>query len=245
MLVDIHCHLDHELFSKDIKDVVNRSKDMIVVASGVNHKSNLDALELSKKYKNIKASLGLYPSDALSMCDKEIDDEIGFIKKNRKNIVAIGEVGLDFKESKDKERQIRILTNVINELDCLNKPFIVHSRNAEKECVELFEKLGVKKVVFHCFHGNFDLVRKIEKNNWMISIPCIIKRSKHFQKIVEEVGISQLLTETDSPFLSADAGKRNEPFFVDETIKIISAIKHIEKDNVEKTLFVNYQKTFC
>lgn len=245
MLVDIHCHLDHELFSKDINDVVNRAKDMIVVNAGVDHKSNLDTLKLSKKYKNIKASLGLYPLDALNMSNKEIDDEIKFIKKNSKNIVAVGEIGLDFKESKDKERQIRILTKIVNELSYLNKPFIVHSRSAEEECVELFEKLNVKKVVFHCFQGKFDLVRRIEKNNWMVSIPCIVKRSKHFQKVVEEVKTSQLLTETDSPFLSADVGKRNEPFFVDETIKIISGIKHTEKDKLEKILFANYQKTFC
>lgn len=243
MLVDIHCHLDHELFSKDITEVVNRAKDMIVVNAGVNHKSNLDILKLSKKYKNIKASFGIYPLDALSMSDKEINDEIKFIKEHSKDIVAIGEIGLDFKDGKN-EKQIKILTKIISELKHLNKPFIVHSRSAEKECVELFEKLDAKKVVFHCFQGKIDLVRKIEKNNWMISIPCIVKRSKHFQKVVEEVNTSQLLTETDSPFLSADVGKRNEPFLVDETIKIISAIKHIKKDKLEKILFDNYKNFF-
>ncbi len=244
MLVDIHCHLDHELFSKDLEEVIKRTKNMIAVTAGINHKSNLEVLKLSKKFKNIKASLGIYPLDALDMSIKDIDDEIEFIKRHSKDIVAIGEIGLDFKDSRNKDRQIRVLTKMINELNYLNKPFIVHSRSAEKKCVELFEKLDVKKVVFHCFQGKFDLVRKIEKNNWMISIPCIVKRSKHFQKIVEEVNASQLLTETDSPFLSADVGKRNEPFLVDETIKIISSIKHIEKDKLEKIFFGNYKKFF-
>ena len=241
MLVDIHCHLDHEAFSKDVNEVVK--KDMIIVSAGTNHESNLNVLKLSKRYENVKASLGLYPLDAVNMSDKEIDDEINFIKKNGKDIISVGEVGLDFKEGKD-DRQVRILTKIINELKHLNKPFVVHSRNAEEECVELFEKLNVKKVVFHCFQGKFNLVRRIEKNNWMVSIPCIVKRSKHFQKIALEVKAPQLLTETDSPFLSADIGKRNEPFFVGETIKIISDIKHIEKNKLEKILFDNYKKTF-
>lgn len=242
MLVDVHCHLDHEVFSKDINKVVK--KDMIIISAGTNHESNVNVLKLSKKYKNVKASLGLYPLDVVNMSDKEIGDEIKFIKKNSKDIVAIGEVGLDFKDGKD-ERQVKILTKIISELKSLNKPFVVHSRNAEKECVELFEKLDVKKIVFHCFQGKFSLVKQIEKNNWMISIPCIVKRSRHFQKIALEVKASQLLTETDSPFLSADIGKRNEPFLVGETVKIVSEINHIDRNKLEKIFFENYKKFFC
>ncbi|MBI4159342.1 TatD family hydrolase [Candidatus Woesearchaeota archaeon] len=245
MLVDVHCHLDHELFSKDIDEVIERAKDMIAITAGVNHESNLNVLKLSKKYENIKASLGIYPLDALEMSDKEIDNEIQFIKKNSKNITAIGEIGLDFKEGKNRERQLKILTNIVNELEYLNKPFIVHSRGAEKESVELFEQLNVKKVVFHCFQGDFSVVKRIEDNGWMISIPCIVVRSKHFQNIINEVKLSQLLTETDSPFLSAESGKRNEPFFVIETIKIISRIKKIDEDEINKILFKNYQNYFC
>lgn len=243
MLVDVHCHLDHEYFSRDVDEVVKRAKDMIVVTAGTNHESNLNVLRLSEKYKNIKASLGIYPLDAINMTDKEIKDEINFIKKNNKSIVAVGEIGLDFKDGKN-EKQIKILTDIINGLKCLDKPFVVHSRGAERECIEIFEKLAVKKVVFHCFSGKFDLVKRIEKNGWMISIPCIVKRSKHFQKIILDVDVKNLLTETDSPFLSAETGKRNEPFLVGETLKFISGTKQIDKTKLEKILFNNYRKFF-
>ncbi len=237
MIADVHCHLD--LF----EDVDEVTKDVITVTVGVNHETNLKSLELSEKFDNVKCCLGLYPLDALKLSDDEIDKEISFIKGNKDKITGIGEIGLDFKDGENK-RQIKILTKIVKELNDLDKIFVVHSRKAEKECVELFGKLKVKKVLFHCFNGNFKLVRRIEKNNWMLSIPCIVKRSEHFQKIVKEVDIKNLLLESDAPFLCSEPGRRNEPKFVKESLKIISDIKKMKIDAVEKILFENYERNF-
>jgi len=141
MIVDTHCHLD--LFD----DVEKVTKDIIAVTAGVDHETNLKSLELSKKFNNVKCCLGLYPLEVLKLSDLEIDKEISFIKQNKNRIVGIGEIGLDFKEGENK-RQVRILTKIVNELRSLDKIFVVHSRKAEKECVELFEKLKIKKVLF-------------------------------------------------------------------------------------------------
>src|SRR3989338_1687581 len=109
-LVDVHSHLNHELFTKDLSEVLERAKTAgvkSILVSGVNPPSNREVLELAKKYPLIKASLGIYPIDALGLEPDEtglpvhkgpidIDEEFEFFSKNKGKIAAIGEVGMDF-----------------------------------------------------------------------------------------------------------------------------------------------------
>jgi TatD DNase family protein len=78
----------------------------------------------------------------------------------------------------------------------------------------------------------------------MVSVPCNIVRSEHFQNIVKNFNLNQILTETDSPYLSPYKSRMNEPGFIVETIKIISKIKNLEKEEIEKIIFKNYQNFF-
>jgi len=126
----------------------------------------------------------------------------------------------------------------------IKKPVVIHSRKAEKECIEIIETFKIKNVDMHCFSGNFKLVKKVQDNGWFFSIPTNIVRLFHFQKIVEETPMSQLLTETDSPYLSPFIEKRNEPSFVVETIRKISEIKKLNEEEVKKLIFMNFQKIF-
>ncbi len=250
MLVDVHCHLYFPQFDSDINEVIKRSELAGLVSminAGTNHESNLKVLELSKKHKSIQATLGLYPTETLEMSDKELDAELDFIKSQKDNIVGIGEVGLDFQlstEPEQREKQIRFFKKLVSSLKSLNKTFVIHSRKAEKECIEILEELGVKKVNFHCFSGNFKLARRIEQNNWSMSIPANIGKSEHFQGIVKQTSINNLLTETDSPFLSPAGEERSEPSFVKQTIEKIAEIKGLDVDEVKKIIFLNYQKLF-
>ena len=166
------------------------------------------------------------------------------LKKNKNNIVSIGEIGLD-KSIKDCniKKQIKVFKKVLSLAEEINKPVILHSRKAEEECIDILETFKTKNIM-HCFTGNFKLVKRIQNNDWFFSIPTNIVRLLHFQKIVEQTSTSQLLTETDSPYLSPFKEKRNEPSFVVETIKKISEIKKLEQEEVKKLIYMNFQKTF-
>src|SRR3989338_7992603 len=100
MFIDVHCHID---FYEDaeVEKIVERARKVgvgIIIDNGVGMKTNTRILELAGKYKEVKAALGLYPIDALKLNEKEINLELGLIRKNRESIIAIGEVGLDYKE---------------------------------------------------------------------------------------------------------------------------------------------------
>ena len=125
--------------------------------------------------------LSVVRSSSCSTLLSEVDEEIEFIRKNKKNVSAIGEVGMDFKESDDKERQRDIFSKFIGIAIELDVPIIVHSRKAESECIEMLESFGAKKVVMHCFSGKMSLVKRIASNKWNLSIPTSVTRSEQFQ----------------------------------------------------------------
>ena len=250
MIVDVHCHLNFPQFREDVDEVIDRAKNkgvVNIVNAGTDHKTNLEVLELAKKDEILKTTLGLYPTYAMNLSQEDLEKEIEFIRSKKDEIVGIGEIGLDFhltKEGDLKQKQIVAFKKIISSLKDLNKVFVIHSRKAERECIEILEEFGVKKVNFHCFSGSFKLAKRIEDNGWTMSIPANIDKSEHFQGIVKQTSINNLLTETDAPFLSPLGESRSESSFISETIKRISEIKNMNVDEVEKNIYFNYQKLF-
>ena len=241
--IDIHCHID--VYGNEVENIIKRAREkdvFVIVNNGIDAKSNRKTLELSKKYLEIKAAIGLYPINALSMSENEINKELKFIEKNKDKIVMIGEIGIDLKESDELGRQIEIFEKFIRLATKLNMFIAVHSRNAEKECIEVLERLGAKKVLMHCFSGGMKLVNKIVENRWFLSIPSSVKYNEHFQKIVEIVPLENLFCETDSPYLHPNREKNNEPMSVIESYKKIAEIKGLKLEEVAIKIWENWER---
>ena len=144
VFIDTHCHLE---ICKDLPKLIQEAKKSntnIILTAGTDIKTNRQALEFAKQYKQVKPCLGIYPTDALKLTPQKIEQEINFIKQNKDKIIAIGEVGLDLKENKKNtlNKQIKILTQFINLANQLGKPLIIHSRQAEQQTIETLEKRG-------------------------------------------------------------------------------------------------------
>jgi len=250
LLVDVHAHLDLKEFDSDLDEVIKRAETAgvkAIISNGLNPESNRKTLELSRKYKIVKPALGLYPDDAIKLTEKQIQDELNFIEKNKNKIIAIGEVGLDYKYCKKKqeqELQKEIFLKIINLSKQINKPLIIHSRKAEQEIIDMLENSDAKKVVLHCFSGKLKLIKRAAELGYYFSIPTNITHSQHFQKLAELADINKLLTETDAPYLSPYKNRRNEPSFIIETIKKIAEIKNISINETANNIFMNYQKIF-
>jgi len=262
LLVDVHAHLDLEGY--DIYGGVDKLIDecasngvKIIVTNGTDIQSNRKILEIAKKHSIVKIAFGIYPTHCLEMIEegkeKEFNEELIFIEDNIKNkkCVAVGEVGLEYSEIKDlndskKRIQKDCLKKFIHIAKKHNVPIIVHSRGAELEVVELLEEEGMKnhKVIMHCFSGRKHLVQRIRDNKWYFSIPCNVDRSLHFQQIVKDTPIEQLLTETDSPYLSPIPGKINRPDNVKHTIIKIAEFKGMTPEETSNIVYANYQKLF-
>ena len=249
--IDVHAHLDR--YPEDeLPAIISNAKSAgvsIIVSSGIDNCSNRKVLEICKKYDIVKASLGLYPPDAL-MEEKEtdalpdLDEELAFIEKNRNHIVSIGEIGLDYFNGKDKDLQKKFFIELLNLAKKIDKPVIIHSRKAESDALDILESMQMKKVVLHCFSGKKSLIKRAADLGYYFSIPTNIVRAQNFQDLVKNVNINQLLTETDSPFLSPFKDRRNEPAFVVESAKKIAEIKGFELKEVENNILMNYKNMF-
>jgi TatD DNase family protein len=243
-----------------------------IITSGVNSTTNRKVLEIVKRYDIVKASFGLYPIDALAAeLDKEettgaqssetsgtlaqgfsrdteaidVEKELAWIVENKDKCIAVGECGMDYHWVKGKEaEQKRTFQKVIDTVEKIKKPIIVHSRKAEQDVVDMLMSSKLKKIVLHCFMPKKSLIKKCADLGWSFSIPPVITRLQHFQMMSEMININQLLTETDCPYLSPFPATRNEPAFVLETVKKIAEIKKFDIEETANSIYMNYTNMF-
>ncbi|MEK6983618.1 MAG: TatD family hydrolase [Nanoarchaeota archaeon] len=257
LLIDVHAHLDHAMLINNIAEIIKRAENAglkHVLTNGINPETNRMCLQLSKKYEIVVCAMGVYPKNSLkkevesgeypsNFADYRTDEEIDFIRKNRHDITAIGEIGLDFVHGKN-DQQINDFKKMIALAEELRKPIIVHSRKAEQKCIEALESSSLKKVIMHCFSGKKALVKRITDNGWFLTVPTIVVRSQQFQDIAKNIPITQLFCETDSPYLSPYKGESNEPAYVLESYKKIAQLKQIELVEVINNIYMNWQRMF-
>ncbi|MSR86062.1 TatD family deoxyribonuclease [Candidatus Woesearchaeota archaeon] len=241
MFVDVHTHLTDKAFDVDRKDVIERSGCIALVNNGYTIQDNRETIALAKKFPLVKIALGLHPSETAVLSQKEIDAEIDWISKQK--CIAIGEIGLDF-TYEGQEKQIVSFRKLIELALKKDIPMIIHSRKAEKEVLDVLEEMKAKKVILHCFSGKVKLVERAEKLGYTFSVPPIVNHSQQFQDLVKKVSITKLLTETDAPFLSPKKGERNEPAYVQISVKKIAELKGMDPKEVENSIFANYQRLF-
>ncbi len=252
LFVDTHCHLDFKGLIERLGKVISNAKKAglkAIITSGITPETNRRVLEIAAKYDIVKPSFGLYPMDALTRENAKenkfnVDKELDFWLENKDKFVSIGEVGLDYKNGKDKVMQKRVFEKVLEIAKKLDKTVIVHSRKAELEAIDILESSGVKKVIMHCFSGRKHLVRRAYDLGYYFSIPTNVVRLQQFQDMVKEIDINHLFCETDAPFLSPFRDKKNEPAFVVESYKKVAELKGMELEEVEKNIWMNFERLF-
>ncbi|USN45359.1 MAG: TatD family hydrolase [Candidatus Woesearchaeota archaeon] len=245
MFVDVHAHLDFPDFENDLAELLSQCKKQAIstiIVNGVDPASNRKILALSNTYPLIKPAFGFYPTHIEEESDEVIDQELQWIEANKP--LAIGEVGLDKKEPKNFERQVFYFKKIILLAKKMNIPLIVHSRKAERETIDLLTELHAKKVVMHCFSGKKSLYKEIIEQGWSFSIPSLVSRVEQFQQLVMATPTNQLLTETDSPFLSPTKDERNSPLTIPQAVAVIAGLKKMDTTSMEELIFQNFQRLF-
>ena len=251
-MIDSHCHLDHEPLLSNLDDVIQRSKDI-----GIKKILTIcTTLESFKRIKNIIkndeiifGTYGIHPHEAKN--NKVTSNLIINEVNDNDKIIGIGETGLDFYYNhSDKVDQITSFEQHIKAAIDLNIPLIIHSRNAENETLEIFEKYrnSKLKILMHCFTGSKNFAEKLLGFNAFFSASGIItfKNSIELQKTFEFIPLEKLLIETDSPFLAPEPnrGKKNEPSFIKYTAEKLAIIKNVTNENLINMTSKNFNDLF-
>ena len=247
--LDSHCHINDNAFKEDLDSVLNNmvnnnvTKAMIV-------SSYIDdyyyGLKITNPNISFKHSLGIYPGDVDNV-DNELFNKYADLYRN-KECVAIGEIGLDYHWSKDnKEKQIDIFTRQVKIAQELNKPIIVHSRDAIQDTYTIIRDNSVKGVI-HCYSDSAQMAKNFVKLGYYISISGTItwKNAREPLEVIKVVPLDRLLIETDCPYLSPvpNRGKRNEPSNVTYTGKKICEELGISEELFKMQINDNYHRLF-
>ena len=251
-MIDSHCHLDHEPLYENLSGVISRSKNvgitkLLTICTTFESFENIKTIV--KKDQMIYGTYGIHPHETVS---NQVDKKtiIKCVNENKK-IIGIGETGLDFfYNHSNKTRQIDSFKAHLEAAIELNKPVIIHSRNAEKETFEILSlyKNENLKILMHCFTGSLEFSKKLLTLDAFFSASGIItfKNSTELQNTFRDIPSEKLLIETDSPFLAPIPmrGKKNEPSYIKYTLEKLSEIKETTAEEMSKITTNNFNKLF-
>ena len=248
--IDVHAHLDFPqiIEQKDEMEQKMKENNIKALSNTLNFQNYLETKELYKNSTQIQVLPGLYPTDAVHIEEKDFQNYLQYLRDHQDDFIAIGEVGLDAKEITDEdellvqEERFKQMIELAIELD---KALLIHTRKKELRVIEIIEeyveKTGFKKFNLHCFCGKKKLFSKIKELGIYCSIPLTILNTESFTFLVEELSISQLLVETDSPFLHPEK-KMNIPLEIPRIYERIAEIKGYDTTEIENIIYKNYMK---
>jgi TatD DNase family protein len=300
MLTDTHCHLDLNKFDEDRSAVIQRAIDagvLRMLIPALDWESSAAAIKLAESSPSIFAAVGFHPTDAEKWNEYSSNELKSLINPSSvtlrkaevrdnherdssrptvvqndmaKDIVAIGEIGLDYywvKEPDKRTHQREILKQQLRLAQDMNKPVIIHMREENdawfgqasidlldilqgwhKELRAQGHLLAEKPGVLHSFNGNLETAQRAITLNFYIGVtgPVTYKNAQEKRQIIRQLPLERLLIETDSPFLAPvpHRGKRNEPAFVTHIADKIAEIHMTTREHVAEITTSNAARLF-
>ena len=250
MLIDAHCHLNDEQFNSDIDAMISSAHDAgvkIIINAGTDLASSRTAVKFAEQYKSIYAVVGIHPEHAASF-DENALKAIRELAQHRK-VIGIGEIGLDFYWENNPPRDVQeyALNEQLDLAEELNKPVVIHDRNAHDEIMNIIAQRNGKPCgMLHCFSGDLAMAQHAINLGWYVSFAGSVtfKNTKALQEIARALPLDRIIIETDSPYLSPMRGKRNEPANVALVAQKIAELKEIPTSSVEQATMENTARLF-
>jgi TatD DNase family protein len=242
---DTHSHLEMPRLYPKVDAIVRRAKEVGVigvVVSAIEPKFYPKAIDLTKRFPGfIWPTFGLHPPRATP---KMVRRTINAIYDYADDIVAIGEVGLDYywvKDPKEQEYQKTAFVEFIHLANDLNLPLVVHSRDAEGDAMQILRDEKMFDVQLHCFNDP-EKVQQAAKQRMFMSVPTSVVSRRRMQRIAQGMPLANMLLETDAPYLSPVQGQANEPSNLPHGAAKIAQLKGITTETVAATTTSNALK---
>lgn len=253
-LVDSHCHLDRLAFDQIEGGLAGALA--AAQAAGVGHflcvSINLEAYPAMRKlvdpYPQVSVSVGVHPTDNHDQAP-DLDQLTQLALDER--VVAIGETGLDYYYGgEQKERQQTLFRLHIQAARAVNKPLIVHTRDARADTLAILGEEGGSSAsgVMHCFTEDWDTARQALDLGFYISFSGIVtfRNAESLRDVARRVPADRLLVETDSPYLAPvpKRGKTNQPAYVRYVAECVAELRGISFEDLARTTTENYFRLF-
>jgi TatD DNase family protein len=249
-VIDTHAHID-EL--EDLESGLNKAKKagvIAIVAVGSNHQSNQEVMKICMKYPSfVYPAFGLHPWELGNLESHQIDATLRFVGERAAEIIAIGEIGLDYDKRvvkmTSKELQQEALKRLLALAKAHQKPAIIHSRYAWKDSFELVKESGIEKAVFHWFTGFSSVLKDILDAGYLISATPAAEYHEEHKRAIKETPLGKLLLETDCPVAyGKEVRYRSEPADLLRSLRAVAALKGIDEITVAEQTTHNATQFF-
>lgn len=254
-LIDAHTHVQLKQFNPDRDEVIRRAleNDTWMINVGTTRKDSQAAIDLCETHpEGVFATIGQHPDE------REIFDYDWYVRAGKhEKVVAIGECGLDYYRvephlfSEERERQIELFRQHIELAKELEKPLMIHCREAfsdmksvmKKEIADLAPEVPA---ILHFYTGTKDDAKIFLDMGFMFTFGGLITFNREFDEILKYIPKERILVETDAPFVAPDPyrGKRNEPSYVIEVAKALAEIRKAPFEDVCRQTVQNTRSAF-
>ena len=250
MIFDTHAHYDSGAFNADRFDILASMPEKnvgLIVDPGCDLESSRAAIALAEKYSFVYAAVGWHPEDMDKLTDEGFDEMIKLM--HHPKCVAVGEIGLDYYwNAEHKDEQKALFIRQIELALELDKPVIVHDREAHGDSFDIVSRYPALRGVFHCYSGSAEMAKELLKRGWYLGFdgPITYKNARKNIETLEICPLDRILIETDSPYLSPVPmrGKRNDSRNLQYIAAKIAEVKGISSEDAAKISLENGRRLF-
>lgn len=247
MFIDTHCHLSVEDYD-DIDLVIKENREAgisKIIISGCSYDSIVESLDIADKYEDVYVTIGFHPDQV----EVVTDSDIVFLKNSLSHpkVVGIGEIGLDYHYSKElKEAQISLFEKQLKIAEEYNLPVVIHSRDATNDTINCLKKYNLKGDI-HCFSGSLETAKIYISMGYYLGIGGVVTfKNSNLHNVIESIGLSNVLLETDSPYLSPVPlrGTKNSSKNIPIIAEYLANLLNISIEEVSKITLSNTSHLF-
>ena len=250
MYFDTQAHFDYRAFELDriaLLEQVHAEGVERIVDPGCDVKSSRAAIALAERFPFVYAAVGVHPEE-LGDSTPEALAEIGELAEHPK-CMAIGEIGLDYYWDKEHKSEQKLLFRQQLELALdLDKPVIVHDREAHADCLDIVRGYPQLRGVFHCFSGSCEMAQELLRRGWYLGFdgPVTYKNARRTLEVLDICPLDRILIETDSPYLSPvpNRGKRNDSRNLRYIVQTVAERKGLSPEQIAAATLENGRRLF-
>jgi TatD DNase family protein len=247
-LIDTHAHLSRQDIYIHARELINEAQReglLGIINVTTSLKEIRNALRIIEEYRGFVFTALGYDYESFDV--REVQEIMNVIIENKDLIIGIGEVGLDYNKVRDpilRELSRHIFVKWIKITKELDKPLIIHSRDAENDVTKLLAKHGPVRCIAHAFSGNRDQARRLLDLGCYFSIPPTIVRSQQKRDLVLTIPLNRLLLESDTPELGPSASEPSRPVHIKLVLKELSELLSMDVDELNDIIIENTLRAF-
>jgi TatD DNase family protein len=252
-LIDAHIHLSDAEYAGHIDELIVDAKTsgvMALVTNSMDLKTCISDVKLAETYPGlVYAALGIHPWNVNVLGENELEETIKLItiQSQNRNVVAIGEIGLDYKYETIWEKQLMVFDKMLHLAETLGLPVIIHSRGTTDKIVDMLPSYNLKRVLLHWFSHPLSALSKAMENGYYITEGPPAAYSSGIREVIKQTPITNLLTETDGPvtyWKRPFNGQLTKPSFIRNVVDSVAEVKNLPVEVVAEQICSNFEAFF-